>query len=113
MNNCVALFNSRCILVVVKDNFKQKVFNMQPEADRCLIYMHFENSGMGAIKVFLFLNYFYFIVIYLNLLSNFAHSYQTVFEISSIFLNLIIKQRMCLPHFFHAKIKQYKIFRGI
>lgn len=75
-NNCVALFNSRCILVVVKDNFKQKVFNMQTEADRCLIYMHFENSGMGAIKVFLFFNYFYFIVIYLNLLSNFAYIYQ-------------------------------------
>lgn len=101
-NNCVALFNSRCILVVVKDNFKQKVFNMQTEADRCLIYMHFENSGMGAI-LFFFLNYFDFIVLFLNLLNNFVHIYQTIFEISSIFLNLIIKQRVCLPHFFMQK----------
>ena len=73
--NCVALFNSRCILVVVKDNFKQEVFNMQTEADRCLIYMHFENSGTGKIKVFLFWNYFDFIVISLICLNNFAHIY--------------------------------------
>lgn len=65
--------------------------------------MHFENSGMGEMKVFLFLNYFDFIVISLILLNNFAHIYQTVFEISSIFLNLIIKQKMCLLHFFMQK----------